>query len=214
MTIEAHCPSCGTPSRRKHSHYERRLLDTAAGGQEVLIHLRVHRFFCSNDACDRHTFAEQVPNLTIRYGRRSIVAGQALRGIALALGGRAGARLAARLALAVSRMTLIRLIRALPEPVLQTGPAVLGVDDFALQGWVLAANLGHDLDCWLRLLVLHDQDDLERAEPDTMRYRLYHLPARLSTHARRRHLRIERTWPWAQAFVLAWQRLTHLPVPA
>ncbi|MGS2647841.1 hypothetical protein [Streptosporangium sp. LJ11] len=37
------------------------------------------------------------------------------------------------------------------------------------------------------------------------------LPARLATHARRRYLRIERTWPWAQAFVLAWQRLTRLP---
>jgi hypothetical protein len=82
------------------------------------------------------------------------------------------------------------------------------------QGWILAANLGHDLDCWVRLLTLHDQPDLERAEPDTMRYRLYHLPARLAAHARRRHLRIERTWPWAQAFVLAWQRLTQLPALA
>ncbi|WP_171075349.1 transposase [Nonomuraea basaltis] len=45
------------------------------------------------------------------------------------------------------------------------------------QGWILAANLGHDLDCWVRLPALHDQDGLERAEPDTMRYRLYHLPA-------------------------------------
>ncbi|MGI5284446.1 transposase [Nonomuraea polychroma] len=81
------------------------------------------------------------------------------------------------------------------------------------QGWMPAANLGHDLDCWVRLLTLHDQDDLERAEPDTMRYRLY-LPARLSTHARRRHLRIERSWPLAQAFVLAWQRLTQLPALA
>ncbi|MDP4512183.1 IS1380 family transposase, partial [Nonomuraea sp. G32] len=36
-------------------------------------------------------------------------------------------------------------------------------------GWILAANLGHDLDCWIRLLTLHDQDGLERAEPDTMR---------------------------------------------
>jgi hypothetical protein len=79
------------------------------------------------------------------------------------------------------------------------------------QGWMLAANLGHDLDCWVRLLTLHDQDVLERAEPDTMRYRLYHLPARLATHARRRRLRIERTWPWAQVFVLAWQRLLQLP---
>ncbi|QYC42085.1 hypothetical protein Nocox_22405 [Nonomuraea coxensis DSM 45129] len=78
-------------------------------------------------------------------------------------------------------------------------------------GWVLAANLGQDLDCWLRLLTLHDQDDLEHAEPNTMRYRLYHLPARLAAHARRRHLRIERTWPWAQTFALAWQRLIDLP---
>ena len=82
------------------------------------------------------------------------------------------------------------------------------------QGWILAATIGHDLDCWLRLLTLHDQDGLERAEPDTMRYRLYHLPARLSTHARRRYLRTEHTWPWAQAFVLAWQRLIDLPALA
>ncbi|MEV4115466.1 IS1380 family transposase [Nonomuraea sp. NPDC049695] len=81
-------------------------------------------------------------------------------------------------------------------------------------GWMLTANLGHDLDCWLRLLTLHDQDDLEHAEPDTMRYRLYHLTARLAARARRRHLRIERTWPWSQAFALAWQRLTDLPAPA
>ncbi|MFG2638894.1 hypothetical protein ACGFX8_35070 [Streptomyces sp. NPDC048362] len=26
-------------------------------------------------------------------------------------------------------------------------------------GWMLAANLGHDLDCWLRLLTQHDQDE-------------------------------------------------------
>lgn len=51
------------------------------------------------------------------------------------------------------------------------------------QGWMLAANIGHDLDCWVRLLALHDQDDLVRAEPDTMRFRIYHLPARLAHHA-------------------------------
>lgn len=79
------------------------------------------------------------------------------------------------------------------------------------QGWMLACNLGHDLDCWVRLLALHDQDSLARAEPGTMRHRLYQLPARLAHHARRRWLRIDRTWPWADAFVLAWQRLTALP---
>jgi transposase len=33
----------------------------------------------------------------------------------------------------VSRMTLIRLIRGLPEPIMTQAPAVLGVDEFALR---------------------------------------------------------------------------------
>ena len=81
------------------------------------------------------------------------------------------------------------------------------------QGWMLAANLACDLDAWLRLLTLHDQDDLAEAEPQSMRFRLYHLPARLARHARRRFLRLERTWPWAQAFTTCWRRLTELPAP-
>jgi len=50
-----------------------------------------------------------------------------LAAVALALGGRAGARLAGHLACAVSRSTLVRLIRAAADP---DGPAplVLGVD--------------------------------------------------------------------------------------
>ncbi|MGW7582357.1 transposase [Kitasatospora sp. NPDC054768] len=52
--------------------------------------------------------------------------------VALALGGRAGARLAAYLSDGVGRDALIRLIRALPDPL--TGKVrVLGVDDFALR---------------------------------------------------------------------------------
>jgi hypothetical protein len=62
-----------------HSHYERRLSDTAVGGQEGLILLRMHRFFCRADACAKTTFAEQVPNLTVRYGRRSLRAAQGCR---------------------------------------------------------------------------------------------------------------------------------------
>lgn len=44
---------------------------------------------------------------------------------------RAGARLAARLAAGVSRMTLIQMIRAMPDPPV-TAPRVRGVDEFAL----------------------------------------------------------------------------------
>ena len=56
-----------------------------------------------------------------------------LQAVGLALGGRAGARLSGRLACAVSRMTLIGLIRALPGPAVSAAPRVLGVDEFALR---------------------------------------------------------------------------------
>lgn len=67
-----------------------------------------------------------------RYAQRSTVCDRVLQAVALALGRRAGARLTRALAAAVSRMTLLRLIRALPDPDPAT-PRVLGVDDFALR---------------------------------------------------------------------------------
>ena len=119
-------------SRRVHSSYQRRLADTASGGREVLIDLQVRRFFCGSGGCAKATFAEQVPGLTIRYGRRTCGLQAVLQAVALALGGRAGTRLTGRLACTVSRSTLVRIIRAAADPDGQT-PLVLGVDDFALR---------------------------------------------------------------------------------
>ena len=81
-------------------------------------------------------------------------------------------------------------------------------------GWVLAANIAADLAAWCRLLGLYDCDDLKDAEPDTLRYRLLSLPARLACHARSRVLKISRTWPWKEAFLACWHRLCALPAPA
>ncbi len=81
-------------------------------------------------------------------------------------------------------------------------------------GWMLAANLAGDLAAWCRLLGLYDCDDLKDAEPDTLRYRLWALPARLVRHARARVLKLSRTWPWKDAFLTCWQRLCALPEPA
>jgi transposase len=129
-SVTAVCPLCALPSRRVHSRYERRLLDAALAGRETVLHLRVRRFFCSTVDCVRKVFAEQVDGVTARGARVSSVARQLLERVALALGGRAGARLATRLGLGMGRMTLLRAIRAVPLPAV---PAVtaLGVDDFA-----------------------------------------------------------------------------------
>ena len=114
------CRSCGTVCSRVHSRYQRHLDDTAVAGQPVVIHLTVRRFFCPAADCERRTFAEQAPGLTWRYGRRTPVARRVLEAIGLALGGRAGARLAAASGVAAGRATLLRLVRALPEPALAT----------------------------------------------------------------------------------------------
>jgi transposase len=126
------CPQCGWLSGRVHSSYGRRLADTAIGGRRVLIRLVVRRFFCANPDCPKKTFAEQIDGLTSWRARRTPPLAGALTAIALALAGRAGARLAALLDLAVSRSSLLRLIMALPDP----APGlviVLGVDDFAFR---------------------------------------------------------------------------------
>jgi hypothetical protein len=82
------------------------------------------------------------------------------------------------------------------------------------KGWVVAANIAADLQAWARLLGLYDQEDLRDAEPDTLRYRLWHIPGRLVRHARRRTLKISRDWPWKEAFLACWQRVSTLPAPA
>jgi len=103
------------------------------GSRPVVIRLAVRRFFCGNPACPMTTFAEQVEGLTARYRRRSLPLLGMLAQIGLALAGRAGARLAAALGIAVHRSTLLGLVAALPEPKISTAPEVLGVDDFALK---------------------------------------------------------------------------------
>jgi hypothetical protein len=58
-----------------------------------------------------------------------------------------------------------------------------------------------DLTAWNRLLGFHDCADLKKAEPGTLRYRVWHLPARIVHHARQRILKISPDWPWKQAFL-------------
>jgi hypothetical protein len=82
------------------------------------------------------------------------------------------------------------------------------------RGWVIAANIAADLAAWTRLLGCHDDEELRDAGPDTLRYRIWHIPARLACHARQRTLKISPDWPWTGAFLACWQRLCALPAPA
>jgi transposase len=126
------CSRCGAVSVRVHSRYDRTLADAPISGRRVSISLRARRFLCLTPDCPARTFAERVEGLTTRHARRTPLLRTLLEAIGLALAGRAGARMATQIGASVGRDTLLRLVRAMPDP-----PAVpltaVGVDDFALR---------------------------------------------------------------------------------
>ena len=128
----ARCPLCARRSKRVHSRYERTLADLPWGEQAVTVRLSVRRLFCDNKECERHLFAERLPDVAAPWARRTTRLAGRLTAVGLALGGAAGVRLGRRLGLATSRNTLLRLVRRAPRPAPVT-PAALGVDDWAMR---------------------------------------------------------------------------------
>lgn len=59
-----------------------------------------------------------------------------------------------------------------------------------------------------------DAKVLAACEPKAPRYRLWHVPARLTRSARRRVLRIPQTWPWAATIAAVFANIAAIPQPA
>ncbi|MGX1316508.1 hypothetical protein RKD24_006627 [Streptomyces calvus] len=123
---------CGQSSARMRGRYVRRLRDVAVGGLGVVIELCVRRFRCEGSACTAVTFAEQISGLTTPHSLHTPLLREVLTRIGLALAGRAGARLASAVGLTIGKNTLLRLVKALPEPEIGN-VEILGVDDFAFR---------------------------------------------------------------------------------
>ena len=91
-----------------------------------------------------------------------------------------------------------------------TGLARWSSHSFAINtAWVTAVARAIDLLSWMRLLL--SDGPLAKAEPATLRYRLLHAAARLVKHARYLILRVPETWPWAQEFAAAVNRVRAFP---
>lgn len=129
---EAECPRCHRPSSRVHSYYTRSVADLPWHDVAVRLHLHTRRFRCKNSLCTKRIFCERLPRVVAHYARQTLRMNGALQLIGLLLGGEAGARAAAKLAMATSPDTLLRRVRAAVQPCSPT-PRVLGVDDFAFR---------------------------------------------------------------------------------
>jgi hypothetical protein len=72
----------------------------------------------------------------------------------------------------------------------------------------LAANL---LACFRHLAL--PEGELRDAAPKLLRYRLLHLPARLTRGQRKRWLHLREDWPWVAELINAWNTVKAIPAP-
>jgi len=126
----AACPLCQHRSTTVHSSYTRTVADLPWSGMTVSLRVQTRRFACPVESCERKIFCERLTRFVAVYGRRTDNVRTALQRIVRALGGKAGARLAAHQRIGVSRMTLLRLLHAAPA-VEAPPPRVIGIDDWS-----------------------------------------------------------------------------------
>lgn len=129
---QAECPRCHRPSTRVHSYYTRGAADLPWHGVAVRLELRTRRFRCKNSLCTKRIFCERLPRVVSCYARKTVRLNEAITLIGLLLGGEAGARATAKLAIKTSPDTLLRRVRR-AVPLCSPTPRVLGVDDFAFR---------------------------------------------------------------------------------
>ncbi|MFF4121113.1 ISL3 family transposase [Streptomyces sp. NPDC001714] len=149
------CPDCRKQARRVHSTYQRTLDERPLGPRQVIVRLRVRRYFCDRKNCSRKTFVEQVPGLSERRRRSSTGLTSSLRSIAIELGGRPAARLCRRLRMTAGRTRLLRLLKAPAVP--DRAPRVLGVDEFAFRKGCIYGTVLVDVEAGRVVDVLPDR---------------------------------------------------------
>jgi transposase len=158
----APCPLCGERADRVHSRATRTLADLPWAGVSVRLQVRVRKFFCENPTCPRRIFRERLAGIAQVAARRTERQRAELLDLAVALGGEAGARMAARRGMPVSPDTLLRLLRQAPEAEPPT-PAVLGVDDWAIHKGLTYGTILVDLERHRPVDVLPDRSSASLA---------------------------------------------------
>ena len=88
------------------------------------------KYVCQRPDCPQRLFCERLAGLTRAQARTTTDLDHAHRSIGLALGGEAGARLAAVLSIPTGPDTILRRVKSTPDPSVPP-PRYVGIDDWA-----------------------------------------------------------------------------------
>ena len=142
------------------------LADFPVGGQAVAIMLSGRRSPGATPGGRRRPFSEDAGgHIGRKYSRRSARCDQVMHAVGIALGGRPGSRIMARLAAPCSQDTLLCIIRRTASPLPTTvrvgpvaGPRVIGIDNFAWRRGHRYGSIVIDLERRTMIDILPDRE--------------------------------------------------------
>ncbi|MEK8091019.1 ISL3 family transposase [Methylocystis sp. IM3] len=126
------CPDCGKRSTRRYGWHERHLQDLPAQGAPVAVKLRLQRWRCRNEACERKTFTALLPDVAAPRARRTERPTEIIYLLGHGVGGRPGERLIKRIGMPTSDDTILRCLKRRVKARRSKETArVVGVDNWA-----------------------------------------------------------------------------------
>ena len=152
------CPYCGSRSRKVHSHYIRHVWDLPILGKKNVLHLRMRKFFCLNQGCRYHTFAEQPGIEIFRYRRRTRRCEIVQIQHALKHSSNVARKLLSNQGICLSTSTILRDLHRL-SPSSHSDVKRIGIDDWAKKKGRVYGSIIIDLD---RSTVIDLLDDREQ----------------------------------------------------
>jgi transposase len=127
----AACPQCGHPSQRIHSTYWRAPQDLPWQTVPVRWQLRCRKFWCDTPTCSQTIFCERFPATWLRaHQQRTETVWDAVTAWGWTASAADVARVATQQGLPVSADTVLRALRAAPDPPVPD-VRVVGVDEWA-----------------------------------------------------------------------------------
>lgn len=152
------CPCCGKRSHSVHSHYIRHIRDLPLYGRSLEMVFRARRFRCRNPRCQQSIFAEQPPELTARYWRRSVQERDVLLKMAVEESAMSASRVATLVGMPVSPSTVLRMVKGIWKEPDRASVTNIGIDDFALRKGMSYGTIVTDNDTGKPLEIILSRD--------------------------------------------------------